>query len=273
MGSTAREESVLKLVRPGRRLEVHKKPVTAEEVMRRYPRHSITRPDIFEFPWIVVKPDAVLVPGKVFFIVPNRTIYQLLKARAHGDHLPSSSLLEQKQSAEDRGHHHVSEHSSPPKDCAGMTRKHNEQRRRLKLQFFACASAIVSPSPSDEDADSDRRLQKDNQVELSSRNKKTRGESKQKPPIHPKNETRRRRKYDDGNKDIAAKFADLNIRESKQVPLLKSCMRKPESARKLLRLKVTLNLPNKEEEQQSEATDSGVQFQGLQSRLALQGIF
>ncbi|KAM1349851.1 hypothetical protein ACFXTH_003778 [Malus domestica] len=260
MGSIVREEGVLKLVRPGRRLEVHKKPVTAEEVMRRYPRHSITRPDIFEFPWIVVKPEAVLVPGKVFFIVPNRTIYQLLKARAHSDHLPSSSLLEQKQSAEDRSHHHVSEHSSPPKDSAGMTRKHNEQRRRLKLQFFACVTASVSPSPSD--ADSDRRLQKDIQVELSSRNKKTRGESKQKPPIHPKNETRHRRKYDDGNKDIAANFADLNIRESKQVPLLKSCMRKPESARKLLRLKVTLNLPNKEEERQSEATDSGVQFRG-----------
>ncbi|CAN6545128.1 unnamed protein product [Malus baccata var. baccata] len=269
MGSVVREEGVLKLVRPGRRLEVHKKPVTAEEVMRRYPRHSITRPDIFEFPWIVVKPEAVLIPGKVFFIVPNRTIYQLLKAREHSDQPPP--LIKQKQSVKDRGHHHVYEHSSPPKEYAGITPKHHEQRRRLKLQFFACAT--VSPSLSDEDADSDRRLQTDIKVELSSTNKKTREESKQKPPIHSKNETRRRRKYDDGNNDITVKLADLNIRESNQVPLLKSCVRKPESARKSLRLKVKFTLPNKEEERQSVATGSRVQFQRFSSRLVLQGIY
>ncbi|KAB2636555.1 hypothetical protein D8674_027089 [Pyrus ussuriensis x Pyrus communis] len=266
MGSVAREEGVLKLVRPGRRLEVHKKPVTAEEVMRRYPRHSITRPDIFEFPWIVVKPEAVLIPGKVFFIVPNRTIYQLLKAREHGYQPPP--LIEHKQSVKAHGHHQVYEHSSPPKEYAGMTPKHHEQRRRLKLRFFACAT--VSPSLSDEEADSDRRLQTDIKVELSSTNKKTRGESEHKPLIHSRNETRRHRKYDDGNNDITVKLADLNIRES---TLLKSCIRKPESARKSLRLKVNFTVPNKEEERQREATGSRVQFQGFSSRLVLQGIY
>lgn len=51
------------------------------EVMRKNPKHCITRPDVFKFPWIVVKPESVLLPGSVFLIVPNRTIYDLLKAR------------------------------------------------------------------------------------------------------------------------------------------------------------------------------------------------
>ena len=38
--------------------------------MRKNPRHSITRPDVFEFTYIVVKAEAILVLGKVFFIVP-----------------------------------------------------------------------------------------------------------------------------------------------------------------------------------------------------------
>ncbi|ONH92914.1 hypothetical protein PRUPE_8G203000 [Prunus persica] len=251
MGSITREEGVLKLVRPGRRVEVHKEPITAQEVMRKYPRHSITRPDIFEFPWIVVKAEAVLTPGKVFFIVPNRTIYQLLKAREHGYQSSfSSSSQQQRQSARDHGHHPASEQlTSPPKAYAGVTLKHQERRRRLKHQFFSCATV----SPSDEEVDSDKGLQTDSQVGawpgLSSTNKKTHGKSKQKPQINSKIKTRYGRVYDYSKKNnITAKLAGLEITDSKQVTLLKSCLRKPDSARKSLRLKVAFTLPNKDEE-------------------------
>ena len=70
MGAITREKGVLKLVHPGRYIEIHTQPITAAEVMRKNPRHSITRPDVFEFTYIVVKAEAILVLGKVFFIVP-----------------------------------------------------------------------------------------------------------------------------------------------------------------------------------------------------------
>lgn len=99
------------------------KPKTAAEVMRRNPRHSVTRPDVFEYPYIVVKPEAVLVPGKVFFIVPNLTIYHLLKAKkGHcSSQQPSSSSSRQMQPDHDVNQKH---HSSI-KSNAGNTPKHN----------------------------------------------------------------------------------------------------------------------------------------------------
>ncbi|CAI8612360.1 unnamed protein product [Vicia faba] len=81
MKSMKKERGVLKLVHPGRFIEIHREPIIALEVMRRNPRHSITRPDVFKYPWIVVKPESILVPGYVFLIVPNHTIYNLLKAK------------------------------------------------------------------------------------------------------------------------------------------------------------------------------------------------
>ena len=62
MGCIKRERQVLKLVHPGRHVEVLKEPITAAEVMRRNPRHCIARPDVFEFPSVVVKPESILLP-------------------------------------------------------------------------------------------------------------------------------------------------------------------------------------------------------------------
>lgn len=56
MGPRRREGgSVLKLVHPGRFVEVHRKPVAASEIMAKNPRHSITRPDVFRNPHVVVR--------------------------------------------------------------------------------------------------------------------------------------------------------------------------------------------------------------------------
>ena len=63
MESIKREKRVQKLVHPGRHIEVHKEPIRAAEVIRKNPRNCITRPDVFKFPWIVVKPESVLLPG------------------------------------------------------------------------------------------------------------------------------------------------------------------------------------------------------------------
>ncbi|KAF4370294.1 hypothetical protein G4B88_012978 [Cannabis sativa] len=77
------ERGKVKLVHPGRFVEVLKDPITVAEVMRRNPRHLITRPDIFKYPWVVLKPDLILPPGKVFLLVPNRTVYNLIKSGNH----------------------------------------------------------------------------------------------------------------------------------------------------------------------------------------------
>lgn len=81
MSAPTREKGVLKLVYPGHLVELHKNPITVAEVMRKNPRHCVTRPDVFRFPWIVVRPDSVLKPGRVFFVVPYHTLYRLLQSK------------------------------------------------------------------------------------------------------------------------------------------------------------------------------------------------
>lgn len=81
---------MLKLVHPGKYVEIHRHPVTAAEVMKKNPRHCVTRPDVFKFPWIVVRPESTLNLGRVYFIVPNRTIYHLLKTRGFSFSEPHS---------------------------------------------------------------------------------------------------------------------------------------------------------------------------------------
>lgn len=80
MGGVSREKGVLKLVYPGGSVEVHKQAITAAEIMKRNPRHCVTRPDVFKYPWIVVRPESVLIPGRVFYVVPYHTIRRLLQS-------------------------------------------------------------------------------------------------------------------------------------------------------------------------------------------------
>ncbi|CAL1361622.1 unnamed protein product [Linum trigynum] len=75
------EPGILKLVHPGCHVEIHRQPISASQVLKKNPRHSVARPDVFSNPWLVVRPDAILHPGRVFLIVPNSTLYQLLKSR------------------------------------------------------------------------------------------------------------------------------------------------------------------------------------------------
>ena len=80
MGIVGQEHGILKLVHPGGIVEVHRKPVAAAEILAKNPRHSITGTDVFKNPRSVVRPDAMLKTGNVFYIVPNHTLYRLLQA-------------------------------------------------------------------------------------------------------------------------------------------------------------------------------------------------
>lgn len=91
--------AVLKLVHPGRFVEIHRKPLTAAEVMARNPRHFVTRPDVFRFPWVVVRPESLLSPGNVFYIVPCRTVYRLVQTSRRDR--PSSPRLSPRRSYPD----------------------------------------------------------------------------------------------------------------------------------------------------------------------------
>ncbi|KAF8031588.1 hypothetical protein BT93_D0722 [Corymbia citriodora subsp. variegata] len=131
MGASRKNKGVVKLVHPGRFVETLREPITAAEVMQKNPRHSVTRPDVFYFPWIVVKPESLLTPGEVFFIVPNRTIHQLLKGKSSHCCMPSS---QQRDCPRDQDHQQF-ELASPIKECAGMTPKHRNQQSLPKKVF------------------------------------------------------------------------------------------------------------------------------------------
>ncbi|KAK7255948.1 hypothetical protein RIF29_29377 [Crotalaria pallida] len=135
MASIRKERGVLKLVHPGRHVEVHREPIRASEVMKRNPRHSLTRPDVFDFPWIVVNPESVLFPGSVFLIVPNRKIYDLLKAKGQCNYLPT--FLEQNQSPNNNIHvHQQHKQDSPPStSCYGMSSKNQRHKQCIKGLF------------------------------------------------------------------------------------------------------------------------------------------
>ncbi|CAN0915436.1 hypothetical protein LINGRAHAP2_LOCUS29132 [Linum grandiflorum] len=63
---TLEEESgILKLVHPGRHVEIHRKPISASQVMIQNPRHSVAPPQVFHKPWLVLRPEALLHPGQV----------------------------------------------------------------------------------------------------------------------------------------------------------------------------------------------------------------
>lgn len=131
MGASRKDRGVLKLVHPGRFVETLTEPITAAEVMRKNPRHSITRPDVFYFPWVVVRPESLLTPGEVFFIVPNRTIHQLWKGKSSRYCRPCS----QRRDRPCYQDHQQFELASPLKECAGMMPKHRNQESFPKRLF------------------------------------------------------------------------------------------------------------------------------------------
>jgi hypothetical protein len=266
MGVTTREKGVLKLVHPGRYVEIHTEPITAAEVMRRNPRHSVTQPDVFECPWIVVKPEADLVPGKVFFIVPNHKIYKLLKAKGHCSQRSSSSQMQSPKN-------HVNQHhiqTSQITTYAGVTPMHLSHNPTHRHQFKNMNFNDLLKSWEHE---RDKNHKKHSQVEYQSQAiaeyKRTRQIIMQKPQEDPTTELGFPHAYQKpyGSKSISTKLPktkdptlESECSTSKQVTVLKSCLRKPDSYRKFLNLRVTFDLPINNEERQRRAPVSPTEF-------------
>nr|GEX52886.1 hypothetical protein [Tanacetum cinerariifolium] len=118
MGTSTKERGVLKLVHPGKHVEYHRRSIAAAEIMKKNPRHSLTRPDFFKNPDIVLSPESIMVPGQVFFIVPNTTVHRLVKDKSQQ---LSQHFLQQIESLHTSDNKNASKHSSPCKLWAGTT--------------------------------------------------------------------------------------------------------------------------------------------------------
>ena len=68
---------LVKIVHPGGHVELHDRPVLAEEVMLRNPRCIVAYPHVFRQPWAIVAPDTMLLLGQKFYVVPINTIRKL----------------------------------------------------------------------------------------------------------------------------------------------------------------------------------------------------
>ncbi|WCJ38084.1 hypothetical protein M5689_019161 [Euphorbia peplus] len=254
MATVAAEDGVLKLVHPGRNVEIIRKPVTAAEVMRRYPRHSVTRPDVFEYPWVVVRPESMLNIGKVFFVVPNRTIYKLMKEHKEKNREILSPKNKNIPYLKDQ-----CQADSPVKINAGSTPKHLNRLRSLNQSPPSPITTCMCTSSLDPNRDS--RTRKQNKVgswpdvNIMSKNENMNIYLKHGAKEKQKRVTGSRillRSFDDDDFESmdSKKAADLHgklleYQQNKEVSntMLKSCLRKRESSRRLLPLRVSFFLP------------------------------
>ncbi|ERN09072.1 hypothetical protein AMTR_s00163p00076040 [Amborella trichopoda] len=131
MNGVRAEDGILKVVHPGGSVEIHTRPILASQVMNRNPRHLVTRPDVFKFPWIVVDPDALLNPGHVFYIVPYRTIYRLLRDNENNVH---------GQQHQRRTETHEKEDGLKLKSCLkkGVNAHRTNQNKRVTFSVPSC---------------------------------------------------------------------------------------------------------------------------------------
>lgn len=228
MGALIYEKGVLKLVHPGRHIEIHREPIMAAEIMRRNPRHCITRPDVFQFPWIVVKPGSVLLPGRIFFIVPYHTIYNLIKSKTPSfqvQHFPH--------------HDHYSSSMCPSYDHMSTKTCQTHKKlftKRLHWKMYLCATEekqsryeVLPKGIGYREThvfEIEKHLQEEeSNIELS--------------------------REDSGKESYEKDVVDLELLYE-QVTMLKSCLRKSDSNRRLLNLKVSFNLPDKNEEKRED---------------------
>ncbi|CAK9163453.1 unnamed protein product [Ilex paraguariensis] len=245
MGISSRERDVLKLVRPGRQLEIHRDSITAAEVMRKYPRHCITRPDVFKFPWIVVRPESVLVPGRVFYIVPYRTIYHLLKARGQCN----KPCSRQNQSPKNHSHHCFPKRPPP---LNSRHPHHHEQRLRKPVERTHQEAVASSQEEDSDDSSHSKRFYMKSWPKPIIKKRNTLQEFDQESEFDSSVDCRSFNSedyYSDG-RNISSALPNIRHgylqqhKSSTQEVKLKSCLRKQDSVRKSLNLRVTFGLPS-----------------------------
>lgn len=85
---------LLQIVHAGGHVELHDRPVTAAEIMCRYPRCRVAYPYVFQQPWAVAEPETVLMLGQKYYVVPNSTIRKLQRLSPRSSPSPSSPAHE-----------------------------------------------------------------------------------------------------------------------------------------------------------------------------------
>ena len=75
--TSSTKKMLVKIVHPGGHYELHDRPVLAAEIMRRNPRCCAAHPHVFQEPWAIVSPEAKLMPGQKYHVVPISTIRKL----------------------------------------------------------------------------------------------------------------------------------------------------------------------------------------------------
>ncbi|OMP10372.1 hypothetical protein COLO4_04560 [Corchorus olitorius] len=256
MGAREAEKGVLKLVHPGRHVEIHKEPIVAAEVLKKNPRHSVTRPDVFEYPWIVVRPESLLNLGRVFYIVPNRTIYKLIKAKG----FCIQPSLRQHLSTKNYELRHLVERTSPSNSSAGTTPKHKGHCQSHWQQFQATNWDKASPQDDSTHVVSFADMVTKYQSSYTEYKQVSVTDSMW--DIESPGDKQYHVSEISSSKEAALRLNhDALGTECKQlVTILKPCLRKQDSARKLLQLKVTFFLPTKFEERKRKATDPGTEY-------------
>jgi len=230
-------------VHPGKHIEVHRKPLRAEEVMRKNPRHCITRPDVFKFPWIVVKPESVLLPGSVFLIVPNHTIYDLLKASTTQSITTQSQVQTQNQIPTNHVHHQLKQDSHDlAHDGKSSTPQMHNQNIKILLPFLGERSQSQShvkiwPNVDSHEENSQKRMELMDVSGFEFR-----------PYYKALEYYEKYYSIDMGAERLDLKnCVNLGFVSDEQVTGLKSCMRRPNSMRKMLKLKVSFNIEIKKQ--------------------------
>lgn len=257
MGAVERERGVLKLVHPGRYVEIHREPIKASEVLKKNPRHSVTRPDVFEYPWIVVRPESMLNVGKVFYIVPNTTIYKLIKSKGYSVQ-PSSQL---NQSPQRYVHRQLLEQTSPVgESSAGRTPKHHEYCRDDWQQFQATGCQEEQAGSNRFNRPSQYESLADMMTNYRSAYKEFKQMSMTDSTSDIESPDYKEYNFSEVNRSkapAALKQDDaLGTASKEQVTILKPCLRKHDnSARNLLHLKVSFSLPNECEERKRKKID------------------
>ncbi|KAE8676272.1 Phototropic-responsive NPH3 family protein [Hibiscus syriacus] len=262
MRSIEAEKGVLKLVHPGRHVETHKEPIIASEVLKRNPRHSVTRPDVFEYPWIVVRPESVLKLGRVFYIVPNLTIYKLIKQKGYN----VQASLEHKKSPKSYVHQQLLERGSPSKLSAGTTPKREDHCQEDWQQFQASCEGESLRAGERFNGSSQFESLADMMAKFPYYYK----EFKEMSVTDYASETESVGKIENRFRGVTNSKAEAskqdqasrNEYEKQITTIFKPCSRKHDCARKLLHLKVSFSLSTNYEERRRKVADSRAEFAG-----------
>lgn len=75
--TSSTKKMLIKIVHPGGHYELHDRPVLAAEITLRNPRCCVAHPHVFQEPWAIVAPEAKLLPGQKYYVVPISTIRKL----------------------------------------------------------------------------------------------------------------------------------------------------------------------------------------------------